>query len=258
MVSNVRLLLGDCLQLICDLPNKSINAVITDPPYGHNNNNGDLIHLREIVLGLGNQGEARPMANDGAEADEVFQAILPELARVLKPGGCLCCCCGGGGGPNPQFARWALWIDQTAGLEFKQMVVWDKGPMGMGWHYRRSYEVIMVAQRTGAPCAWYDKTNRIENIIRPGDYGIRKIIPSASQHPTVKPVALAAHFIRLHTQRGDTVLDPFMGSGTTGVACVQMDRNFIGMEISEEYFGMAQRRIFEPRQASIFQQELAL
>ena len=128
-------------------------------------------------------------------------------------------------------------------LNFKQMVVWDKGKIGMGWHYRRSYEVILVAQKKGAPCRWFDNTHMVENIIRPGDYGIKKIIPSKTQHPTVKPVALMAHFIRLHTMPGDAVLDPFMGSGTTGVACVNMDREFIGVELDPQFYEMAEKRL---------------
>ena len=221
----VQLIRGDCLEILPTLPDGSVHLVLTDPPYGHNNNNnGDLIHRREAALGHGEHGEARIITNDGAEANEVFRAVLPEFARLLKPGCCCCCCCGGGGGPDPQFARWSLWIDQTTGLEFKQMVVWDKGPMGMGWHYRRSYETVLVAQRAGAACAWYDETNRIENIIRPGYRGIRKIIPSAEQHPTEKPWQLAAFFIGLHTQPGDTVIDPFMGSGAFGEAAVRMGK----------------------------------
>lgn len=246
-MSEVALLLGDCLELMKTIPSDSISAVVTDPPYGHNNNNGDLIARREEALGRSDydaRRDDRPIANDGAEANEIFRAILPEIARVLKPGCCCCCCCSGGG-PDPQFARWSLWIDETPGLEFKQMVVWDKGPMGMGWHYRRSYETVLVAQKSGAKCAWYDDSKRIENIIRPGDYGIRKITPRADQHPTQKPVELAAHFIGLHTQPGDTILDPFMGSGTTGVACVQTGRNFIGMEIDPTFFAIAERRIRE-------------
>lgn len=144
------------------------------------------------------------------------------------------------------FARWSLEMDKH--LEFKQMVVWDKGPMGMGWHYRRSYETILVAQKKGAACKWYDDSNKIENIIRPGYKNIKKIIPSKNQHPTQKPVELFSHFINLHTVPGDTVLDPFMGSGTTGVACVQTGRNFIGCEIDEEYFEVARKRIAEAQQ----------
>ena len=240
---------GDCREVLPTLA--SVDAVITDPPYGHTEN-GSLQQRREAACGWkdgkgiyrDNNSHSALFANDGIEANEIFKAILPGFARVLKPGCCCCCCCGGGG-PDPQFARWALWIDETPGLKFKQMVVWDKGPMGMGWHYRRSYETVLVAQRSGAKCAWYDESHRVENIIRPGDYGIRKIIPSAEQHPTVKPVELAEHFIKLHTKPGDTILDPFMGSGTTGVACVQTGRNFIGIEIDPTYFAIAEKRIAE-------------
>ena len=240
----VQLYLGDCLDVMREMPDASVDMILTDPPYGHNNNNnGDLIQRREAALGHGAHGEARAIANDGAEANDLFRAALPEFARLLKPGGC--CCCGGGGGPDPQFARWSLWIDETPGLEFKQMVVWDKGPMGMGWHYRRSYETVLVAQRTGAACAWYDDTMKVENIIRPGAHGIRKIIPSSDDHPTPKPVNLMRHFIRLHTRPGDRVLDPFMGSGPTGVACVIEGRDFTGIEIDAVWLARARLRIAE-------------
>ena len=128
-------------------------------------------------------------------------------------------------------------------FDFKQMVVWDKGPMGMGWHYRRSYETVLVGQKRGGPCKWHDTSSRIENIIRPGDYGIRKIIPRDDQHPTEKPVELAAHFIRLHSLETEIILDPFMGSGTTGVACARLGRKFIGIEIEPRYFDIACKRI---------------
>lgn len=241
----VTLYQGDCLEVMKTLDAGSVDAVVTDPPYGHNNNNGDLIARREAALGRGGYDAARddrPIANDGAEANEIVRAAFAEFARLLKPG-CCCCCCGGGGGPDPQFARWSLWLDEA--LDFKQMVVWDKGPMGMGWHYRRSYETVLVAQKPGARCAWYDDSKRIENIIRPGAYGIRKIIPRADQHPTEKPVELATHFIGLHTKPGDTVLDPFMGSGAFGEAAVRMGRHFIGIDIDAHWVEVAQRRIAE-------------
>ena len=221
---------GDALDLIRRLPDGSIDMVFTDPPYGHNNNNGDLISKWEVALGTGryNQEENRPICNDGPEANELFHAILPEFKRVLKPGGCCCCCCGGGG-PDPQFARWSLWLDEV--LEFKQMVVWDKGPMGMGWHYRRSYETVLVAQKPGAACFWFDKSAKVENIIRPGYRGIRKILPTKEDHPTPKPSELAGHFIKLHTTPGMVVLDPFCGGGSTLIAAHRLKRKWIGFEI---------------------------
>jgi DNA modification methylase len=115
------------------------------------------------------------------------------------------------------------------------MVVWDKGPIGMGWHYRRSYETVLVGEKKGGKCRWYDDTNTVENIIRPNYNGIRKIIPSAEDHPTPKPVELAEHFIKLHTREDDVVLDCFMGYGWVALACERLKRRFIGIEISKDY-----------------------
>jgi len=244
-MSKVELYLGDCLDIMRTIPDKSVDMIFTDPPYGHNNNNnGDLISRWEAALGKGDyiaERDDRPIANDGIEANELYRQMLYAANRLLSPGCCCCCCCSGGG-PDPQSARWSLWMDKIIG--FKQMIVWDKGPMGMGWHYRRSYETILVGEKPGAACRWYDKTHRVENIIR----NIGKIIPGRNQHPTEKPIQLAAHFILLHSQPGDTILDPFMGSGTTGVACVQTGRNFIGIEIDPGYFKIAEKRIHDAQQ----------
>ena len=231
---------ADCREVLPLLP--AVDFVFTDPPYGHNNNNGDLIHNWEKALGrpLGCGSNPRPIANDGAkETKELIEWFFAQLPKLLRPGSC--CCCGGGGGPDPQFARWSLEIDKH--LDFKQMVVWDKGPMGMGWHYRRSYETVLVAQRKGAACKWHTDSDSIENIIRPGYLGIRKIIPKASDHPTPKPPELARHFIRLHTKKRETVLDPFMGGGSTGVASVKEGRKFVGVELDPQWFELSCRRI---------------
>ena len=249
VIGNATLYLGDCLEILPTLP--KVEMVFTDPPYGHNNNSGDLIHAREAALGLApkiGSDRPRPIANDGPEANDLFRAVLPELNRVLLSKGCCCCCCGGG--PDPQFARWSLWLDEV--FDFKQMVIWDKGPMGMGWHYRRSYETVLVAEKKGGS-RWFDETDKIENIIRPGQYGIRKIIPQADEHPTAKPPELAQHFIRLHTQAGETVLDPFMGHGSTGEAALRIGRKFVGIELDEAHFVPACERIENAqRQARMF------
>jgi len=247
---------GDCLEIIPELG--PVDLVLTDPPYGHNNNNNDMIANREAIFGKGEKpkkvpkSDYRPIANDGPEANIIFKKCLPLFAEILNPGCCCCCCCCcGGGGPDPQFARWSLWLDEH--IPFKQMIVWDKGPMGMGHHYRRSYEVILVAQKNGAACKWYDTTKRVENIIRPQDKFAPKIIPNEKQHPTVKPVGLMEFFCKLHTETGDTVLDPFLGSGTTAVACEQLGRKWIGIEIDEKYCEIAAKRIdAENRQLKLF------
>lgn len=244
VVGTAELYLGDAREILPSLKPKSVHMIFTDPPYGHNNNNGDLIERREQALGrpARKPAKARPIANDGPEATDLLAGMLKEAARLLRPDSCCCCCCCcGGGGPDPQFARWSLLIDRV--LAFDQMVIWDKGKIGMGWKYRRSYETVLVAHRKGGKLRWFDRSKRIENIIRPGDYGIRKIIPKETDHPTPKPIELAAHFIRLHTRARDLVLDPFMGAGTTGVACVQLGRRFIGIDLDRRWFDMGCARI---------------
>ena len=253
---------GDARALLQKMPTASVDFIFTDPPYGHNNNNGDLIHNREKALGLvrrgiAEAGDSRPIANDGPEANDLVRWFFAQSKRLLARGGC-CCCCGGGGGPDPQFARWSLWLDELLG--FKHAVVWDKGGLGMGWHYRRNYELVLVGEKPGGPCKWNGGLTT-SNVLRIG--GIK---PAASDHPTPKPVALPRHFIRLHSDAGDTVLDPFMGSGTTLVAAKQLGRRAIGIEIEERYAEMAAKRLaqevmrFEPvpepkpEQASMFEE----
>ena len=214
-IGNATLYLADCREVMPTLA--PVDMIFTDPPYGHNNNEGDLIHNMEKALGKAAPGAppkaARPILNDGHEANGLVDWLADAAPRVLSSGGAVCCCSPGGGGPDPSFARWALALDRK--LQFKMAVVWDKGPMGIGWHYRRSYEFVLVAEKRGGASKWYDTTNKIENVVRPGAFGARKIIPSADDHPTPKPWQLAAHFIGLHTLPNETVLDPFMGGGST-------------------------------------------
>ena len=225
---------GDCREILPTFQSSSVDLVLTDPPYGHNNNNnGDLAHRREAALGLVDRVPdewARPIANDGPEANELVRWFFPEANRLLRPGAC-CCCCGGGGGPDPQFARWSIWMDEAIG--FKMSVVWDKGGLGMGWHYRRNYELMLVASKPGAAVTW-NGGNHTSNVLR-----IPGIKPSAEDHPTPKPEALFQHFIQLHTNPGDLILDPFLGAGTTLRAAKDLGRRAIGIEIEERYAEIA-------------------
>ena len=229
---------GDCREILPTLEPGSVDLVLTDPPYGHNNNNnGDLIARREAALGVGTYTPGitdRPIANDGPEANALVRWMFGEAARVLRPGHCCCCCCCGGG-PDPQFARWSLWMDEAIG--FKMCVVWDKGGLGMGWHYRRCWECVLVGQKPGAKCAWYGG-NSIGNVVRGG-----KILPTATQHPTPKPIWLMGRFITWHTQPGDLVIEPFLGGGTTLLAAKQLCRRAVGIEIEERYCEIAAGRL---------------
>jgi len=239
---------GDCREVLPTLADKSVALFCTDPPYGLNFNSDDLAIRREVVFGgqkslkkseseNGTASPTRPIKNDATpqEAEELLRAVLVEAKRTLVKGGCCCCCCGGGGGPQPLFARWTLLLDEVIG--FKHAVVWDKGGLGMGIHFRRNYEFVLVAQN-GAPAHAWNGGNTTPNVWR-----IPKIIPQAHQHPTEKPVELMARCIALFTNEGDLVVDPFMGTGATLRAAKDLGRRAIGIEIEEKYCEIACRRL---------------
>ena len=236
--------LGDCLEWLKTIPDESVDILWTDPPYGNNNNNGDLIHRREEALGKGKttEADARPIANDDPENwERVVKGMLCEARRILKRDCCCCCCCcggGGGGGPRVLFARVADWMDEA--LAFDQAVVWDKGGLGMGWKYRRNYEFVMVSHRKGGKLKWEADfaDARTANVVR-----INKIIPTADDHPTPKPVELVQHFLRLHGKPGDVVCDPFAGAGTTLVAAKSLGMRYLGCEIEPRWHAMAVKRL---------------
>ena len=248
-VGNAVLICGDMREVLARPELKGhVDLIFTDPPYGHSNNNsGDLISRREAALGQGNEalGDKRPISNDDyVSARGLFRRLVKLSQMVLKPGAWLDVCCGGGGGPKDiQMAKWSLYMQRQQQLSFEQIVIWDKGPIGMGWRLRRSYECILTAFRAGSKPVWTDKTHAVENIIRPGAHGIKKILPGKGQHPTEKPVELAELFISLHTAPGMVVLDPFMGSGSTGVAALRTGRRFIGVELDPKWFRAASKRL---------------
>lgn len=227
---------GDCRDILPHLP--KIDLVVTDPPYGLSFNDGDLAHNWEKVFGGdASRMKARPMKGDcnEAEAERLLRDVLQILKRKLLKGGACCCCCCGGGGPKPLFARWTLMLDEIIG--FKQAVVWDKGGLGMGIHFRRNYEFILIAQN-GNPAHRWNGGNTTPNVWR-----IPKIIPKQNQHPTEKPVELAMECIGLFTNAGDTVLDPFFGTGWSLVATKRLGRKAIGVEIEEKYCEIAVKRL---------------
>jgi DNA modification methylase len=241
--SAITLYHGDMREIMPQL--EMVDMVFTDPPYGLDYNNGDLASQREAAFG-GNRENMKPnpIQNDGAvDALALFEFMLTEAKKKLRPGSCCCCCCccGGGGGPKPLFAEWTLMMDKAIG--FKQAVVWDKGGLGMGIHFRRSYEFVLIAQN-GSPCRVWNGGKVESNVWR-----VNKIIPRGAtiadpgQHPTEKPVELAGHAIRLFTNPGEIVLDPFAGSGSTLEAAKLCGRKAIGIELEERFAEMASRRL---------------
>ena len=217
---NVTLYLGDCLDILPTLEAGSVDAVITDPPYG-------VTYQSNMGVGSG----TIPITNDGTRLSlRLYRKIVPLLkaTHILW------------------FTRWDAWPDvwEILGQNFpvRGLLVWEKGSPGMGdlKHWGPSYELIASVG------SGYLRGKRDGSVIK-----YNTVPPANRNHPTEKPIELLAYLIEKITDPGDLILDPFMGSGTTGVAAVQLGRRFIGVEIDPTYFAIAARRIRQAQQQII-------
>lgn len=215
---------GDCLILMRDIPDKSIDLVLTDPPYGISFKSAWQTYQDEII-------------NDGFDEWLVLlPKMLIEFKRILTDTGCCCCCCGGGGGKTPVTAIFT--IEAIKHFNLIQTLVWRKF-IGLGWRYRPSYENIIILSKDKDNYSFYDDSKKCSNVIE----GINQDIPVEGQHPTQKPVELMGRLIRIHSKENDIVLDPFSGGGSTLLASEILKRRWIGMELEQKYVDIAQKRI---------------
>ena len=232
---SIELIHGDCLIELKKIADKSIDLILTDPPYG---------------IGFCSSWTSRKekIKNDGYdEWLDLIRQVLPEFKRVLTDTGCCCCC--GGGGKTPVTAIFT--IEAIKHFNLIQTLVWKKF-IGLGWRYRPSYENIVILSKDKDNYNFYDNSKKCSNVIE----GINQEIPeykkgngrAYDEHPTQKPVSLMKHLLAIHSQTGHKVLDPFAGSFTTGVACKEMGRDFIGIEINKEYYDYGVNRLKEATQ----------
>jgi site-specific DNA-methyltransferase (adenine-specific) len=145
------------------------------------------------------------------------------------------------------FIDWRMYPNLYGALEscgwvVKNLVVWDKKHFGMGANYRNQHELIIYAEKGNSAFP----TRATGNVIQ-----FARV--DNENHPTEKPVGLIRKLLVASTVPGEIVLDAFMGSGTTGVACVNEQRRFLGIEIDERHFENACRRVEEAhRQGDTF------
>ncbi len=252
IIGDCTLYCGDSLEVMSDLPDESVDVIWTDPPYGKENNAKGFATCNEkrgqktqftdgSSTRKGDIQAQDAILNDDAEnMRRVISGTLDHAARILKKDFSAACYCAMGGGAegDPSFT-WIANRMNERGMTFFHQVIWDKKNPGTGWRYRRQHEIIMVGMREGSKIAWPgggSSTNpgSIPNIIsisKPRRYG--------ETHPNDKPPELVQKFLSVHTQVGDVVIDPFLGGGATGVACVRDGRKFIGIELDQKYFDLA-------------------
>ena len=240
---NINLMQGDCLELMKDISNGSIDLILCDLPYGKTQNEKDVCIP--------------------------FEPLWKQYTRIIKDNGAIIL-----------FAQGLFYIDLVNSNRkiFRYDLVWNKeltsGFLNANRMPLRQHEQIAVFYKKlptyhpqfskGKPLhsrglSYKNKEAKNQNY---GQFGITDDIragstdkyptsilsfakphPSVTLHRTEKSVALLEYLIKTYTNEGATVLDNCMGSGSTGVACVNTNRNFIGIELDKQYFEIAERRI---------------
>lgn len=226
---------ADCLEILSKIESESIDLVVTDCPYhivaGGCTNVEELGGLfKEFKGAYTREGKLFKHNEIG------FDEWLPDVYRVLKKDThCYVMI-------NARNLK-DLWISaEKAGFKFQNLLVWDKGNLTPNKWYMGGYELILMLRKGRAR-----KINNkgTSNILRIPNIRLKK-------HPTEKPAALMQILIENSTNQGDIVLDPFMGVGGTGMACKQLKRDFIGIEIDQTYFDISKQRIEEEEELSLF------
>ena len=238
----VELYNSNCLEKMMDLPDKSIDLILCDLPYN--------------------------MTSMGWDCLIPFDELWWHYRRILKPNGTVVL-----------FGSGIFTVDLIASNRtmFKYKLIWKKNvPTGMSsakYRPMKYYEEICIFSKgnstynpimkervgVGKACYNYDhycnpnnhinlekKKRRYDpNFVQPSDILEFKVVPNRTGklHPTQKPVELLEYLIKTYSNEGDVVLDNCMGSGTTGVACINTNRDFIGIELDETYFNIAKERI---------------
>lgn len=233
---DARLLLGDCLERMTEIPDGSVDAVITDPPYCSGGvteaGKGRATHqgLRSETMRAGRfqwfQGDNMTTAG----LVFLLRAVACDALRVVKPSGHLM-----------MFCDWRMVPMLAPGLEsagwrLRNIVVWDKGHFGAGTGFRPTHEMILHLTHRAPQF----HSASIGNVIRS-----KRVHSSKRDHPTEKPLELMRDLLKVTVPARGTVLDPFAGSGATLHAAILEGMDFIGIERDPKYFEIAQKRIAE-------------
>jgi len=220
----------DCLKVLKDIEDESIDLVITDCPYrivsGGCTNEKVKIECSGILKR--DNGIYTKQGKLFKHNDIKFSEWLPEIYRVLKNDShCYIMI-------NPRNLMELQSESEKAGFQFQNILIWDKGNATPNKYYMNAFEMILFLRK-----------GKAKNINNMGTMNILRVpnIIGQKVHPTEKPFELMKILIENSSSKGDVVLDPFMGSGSTGIACRKTEREFIGIEIDEEYFKIAQERI---------------
>ena len=235
----INLMNMDCLAAMAEMKDSSVDLILTDPPYNlgkfMEKRATNLQRMRDNFFGAAGWDDM-----EFSEWEESMDSFFKAAARVMKKGGSMIV-----------FmaiikVESIINLAQKNGFYYKTTGIWHKKnpmPRNMNLHFVNSTETwvyFVYKAHTGT----FNNDGKVLH-----DFVETSVAPSGERkygkHPTQKPVALMSYFVSVLSNPGDLVFDPFMGSGSTGVAAVTLGRRFTGIELNETYYGIARKRIEE-------------
>lgn len=225
----------DCLEFLKSLPDNSVDLVVTDPPYNVSQKKNLKFKDLNVVKNFG-------------EWDFDFDPIpvLKELKRVLKPKGQIYVFCSTAQIPQYMKVFQEEWY-------FRNLLVWYKtnpAPRLSKTNFVFANEYIVYAiNEKGRPSEStfnYKKHSEMHNTLITSALQGRERLKGENgkaAHPTQKPLSILKKLIEISSNKGDVVLDCFMGVGSTAVACIETERNYVGCELDEKYLELSKLRI---------------
>lgn len=217
-----KLILGDSVKVLEELPDESVDLIITDPAY----------ESLEKHRAKGTTTRLKQSKGSSSEWFDIFKneryaELFPQLYRVLRQNAHLYVFC------DVETMFVIKPVAQQFGFTFWAPIVWDKESIGMGYHYRSQYEMILFLEKGKLML----RDLSMGNIFR-----VKRV---SGGYPTEKPVEAIARLISQSGAPGEVVLDPFSGSGATGVAAVQAGLSYIGIDTSKKAHELAKGRLEE-------------
>jgi DNA modification methylase len=224
----------DCLSGLNKLPDACVDLLFTDPPYYQ--------YRAQNVTALKNHKDVVTEFDfDGFNSEEEYlqflENVLTACYRVCKDGASGYLWCG------DDFVSYINRIVERVGFKFRKVIHWHKTNPFPAISTRKMYAnsmEMMVHFSKGSPKTWnFKHVNEMHNFIESPICMGKERTP----HKTQKPLRVCVPYIEISSNVGDVVLDPFMGSGTTAVACAMLNRKYIGYELSEQYIQFTQERL---------------
>jgi len=235
----------DCIEGLKGMADESVDLIMTDPPYNISklNDKRDRSKLNSPIMRRKKDLNYDFGEWDNMERQEFLDFTkewLKECCRVLKKDGTIISFY------NKEDISYLGWTAKEYGVRTRTIISWHKTnpvPSFRKVNYLSACEFIWIGSKGSFKTFNFKRQCEMHNFYETGNksgYGL-------TEHPTEKPLDLIEHLMSIHSNKGDLILDCFMGSGTVAEACVKNKRNFIGFEINKEYCEMAEKRIEDAR-----------